>query len=84
MKEWEESTGREINHCGILVVDLRFCVTVQCPSLNKETGTLLALWVQLTQEKGMVRHYLKLELPTAHMAYSRAWRKPGSQQQHKP
>lgn len=71
----------------------RFCVTAQCLSTpfpvgmqllsNRETGTLLAALVQLTQGKGVAVHNRKLELPTAHMVHSQAWRKPGSQQQNK-
>lgn len=49
--------------------------------LNREPGTLLAILVQLIQRKGMVKHDLKLKLPTVH---SQAWRKSGSQQQNKP
>lgn len=50
---------------------------------NREAGILPAMLVQLTQGKGMAKHNLKLELPTAHMAHSQAWRKPGSRQQNK-
>lgn len=38
--------------------------------LNREPGTLLAILVQLTQGKGMVKHNLKPELPTAHVVHS--------------